>query len=44
MYDIYNGKYDSFDIVTMKKFLQADVNADTKVDVTDAAAVVKAIN
>jgi len=44
VYDIYNGKYDSFDIVTMKKFLQADVNADTKVDVTDAAAVVKAIN
>jgi len=44
VYDIYNGKYDSFDIVTMQKFLQADVNADTKVDVTDAAAVVNAIN
>ena len=44
VYDIYNGQYDSFDIVTMKKFLQADVNADTKVDVVDAAAVVNAIN
>ncbi|MBQ6602389.1 MAG: Ig domain-containing protein [Eubacterium sp.] len=42
-YDIYTGKYDSFDSVSMKKMLQADVNADTKVDVADAAAVVNAI-
>lgn len=43
VYDIYNGKYDSFDTVTMEKFLYADVNNDKTVNVSDAAAVVAAI-
>lgn len=43
VYDIYNGKYENFDTVTMKKFLYADTNSDRTVNVTDAAAVVAAI-
>ena len=43
VYDIYNGKYQDFTTVTMQKFLNADVNNDRKVDVSDAAAVVAAI-
>ena len=43
VYDIYNGKYQDFTVVVMQKFLHADVNADKIVNVTDAAAVVAAI-
>ena len=42
-YDMYNAKYEAFDAVAMLKFLNADVNADKKVNVTDAAAIVAAI-
>lgn len=43
VYDIYNGKYEDFSVVVMQKFLNADVNGDKVVNVTDAAAVVAAI-
>lgn len=43
VYDIYNHKYVNFDTVSMQKFLKADVNHDRSVNVTDAAAVVTAI-
>ena len=36
---LYNAKYDSFDIVTMMKYLQADVTGDRKVDIRDAVWV-----
>ena len=39
-YDMYNAKYDSFDVVSMLKFLNADVNCDKKVNVNDATAIV----
>lgn len=42
-YDMYTAKYESFDTVSMDKFLEADVNADKEVDVVDSAAVVNAI-
>ena len=42
-YDLYNGKYEDFTIINMHRFLNADVNADKKVTVTDAAGVVAAI-
>lgn len=43
VYDMYNGKYDDFTVINMHRFLNADVNADKKITVTDAAAVVSAI-
>lgn len=43
IYDIYNGKYADFSVVVMQKFLNADVNGDKVVNVTDAAAAVAAI-
>ena len=42
-YDMYKAKYESFDAVTMPKFLNADVNGDKKVNVTDATAIVNLI-
>ena len=43
-YDMYKAKYDSFDAaVSMLKFLNADVNGDKKVNVTDATAIVNLI-
>ena len=42
-YDMYNAKYESFDAVSMLKFLNADVNGDKKVNVTDATAIVSLI-
>lgn len=33
--ELYNAKYDSFDIITMMKYLRADVNGDRKVDIRD---------
>lgn len=42
-YDMYNTKYDSFDVVSMLKFLNADVNGDKMVNAKDATAIVNAI-
>ncbi|MDO4489434.1 MAG: hypothetical protein Q4B67_10170, partial [Eubacteriales bacterium] len=42
-WDIYNAKYDSFVNVSMEKFLSADVNGDKVVNVTDATAIIAAI-
>ena len=44
VWDLYNAKYDSFELVTMRKFLNADINGDKTVNVTDSAAVVAAIH
>lgn len=43
IYDIYNGRYGDFETISMVKFLNADVNADQKLSVRDAAAVVAKI-
>lgn len=42
VWDLYNGKY-TLDNMEMLKFLNADLNADQKLDIRDAAAVVKII-
>lgn len=42
-YDMYKAKYESFDAVTMPKFLNADVNGDKKVNTADATAIVNLI-
>lgn len=36
IYDLYNGLYDSFETVSMRKFLKADVNCDGVLDAQDA--------
>lgn len=36
IYDLYNGLYDSFETVNMRKFLKADVNGDGVLDSQDA--------
>ena len=43
IYDMYTAEYDSFDKVSMDKFLEADMNGDTKVDITDAVVIVNHI-
>lgn len=40
VYGMYNAKYENFDSVSMRKFLEADVTADGTVTVEDAAAAV----
>ena len=42
-YDMYNTKYDSFVVVSMQKFLNADVNGDKAVNTQDATAIVALI-
>lgn len=42
-YDMYNAKYESFDAVSMLKFLNADVSGDKKVNTADATAIVNLI-
>ena len=42
-YDLYNGKYEDFTIINMHRFLNADVNADRKITVADAAAIASVI-
>ena len=37
--DLYQAKYDTFDTITMMKYLRADVNGDRKVDIRDVAWV-----
>lgn len=41
VYNIYNAKYDSFDVVEMKMFLSADVNGDKQVNALDASAIAR---
>ena len=43
VYNMYNAMYENFDTVYVKKFLEADMNGDGTVNVSDAAAVVKAL-
>ena len=43
VYDLYNGKYQDFSVISMTKFLRADVNGDKTVSVKDAACVVAEI-
>lgn len=42
-YDMYTALYDTFEAVTMEKFLKADVNSDKTVSTADAAAIVNKI-
>ena len=43
-YNIYNTLYSNFDAdATMEKFLRADINADCKVNVEDATAIIAEI-
>ena len=39
-YNMYNALYESFDQVSMQKFLEADVNGDKTVTTLDAAAII----
>jgi len=41
VYNIYNAKYDSFDVVEMKMFLSADINDDKQVNSLDASAIAR---
>lgn len=41
VYNIYNAKYDSFDVVEMKMFLSADINSDKQVNALDASAIAR---
>lgn len=44
VYNMYNAEYSGFtENVTMEKFLRADVNADARIDVSDAAAIISGI-
>ena len=43
VFDLYNGKYENFSRINMRKFLNADVNRDKKITVMDAAGVVARI-
>lgn len=42
-YDMYKALYESFETVSMEKFLRADVNGSCKVDTSDAANIVNVI-
>ena len=41
IYNMYNAMYENFDMATMEKFLNADVNNDRKVNVLDASQAVQ---
>lgn len=43
IHDLYNGKYTSFSVVAMEKFLLADTNRQGTVDTSDAVVVVNHI-
>ena len=43
VYNLYNVSYNDFSIVSMEKYLRADVNGSGNVDINDAAAVIAAI-
>ena len=40
VWNMYNAKYEDFNTVSMRKFLEADLNGDHKLTVLDAAAVI----
>lgn len=40
VWNMYNAKYTDFNTVSMRKFLEADLNGDRKLTVLDAAAVI----
>ena len=40
VWNMYNAKYEDFNTVSMRKFLEADLNGDRKLTVLDAAAVI----
>ena len=40
VWNMYNAKYEDFSTVSMRKFLEADLNGDHKLTVLDAAAVI----
>ena len=42
-FDLYNGRYDGFQRISMTKFLNADINGDKTLNVKDAAAIVACI-
>lgn len=39
VYNLYNAMYDNFETVSMRKFLEADVNGDKTVSTLDSAAI-----
>ena len=43
VYNMYNASYESFDTISMLKFLAADVNGDKTVSTLDAAAIINSI-
>ena len=43
VYNIYNAMYDNFETVSMRKFLEADINGDKIVSTLDSAAIVNNI-
>lgn len=43
VYNLYNAVYDNFETVSMRKFLEADVNGDKTVSTLDSAAIVNRI-
>ena len=43
VWNMYNAEYSGFQEVSVRKFLEADMNADRKVDTADAAAIVNMI-
>ena len=43
VWNMYNATYTDFTVVSMEKFLRADVDGSDKIDMTDAAAIVSAI-
>ena len=40
VWNMYNAKYEDFNTVSIRKFLEADLNGDHKLTVLDAAAVI----
>lgn len=43
VYNLYNAMYENFETVSMRKFLEADVNGDKTVSTLDSAAIVNHI-
>ena len=39
VWNMYNARYSDFQTVSIQKLLEADMNADGKVDTADAAAI-----
>lgn len=43
VWNMYNAQYSNFDTVNIRKFLEADMTADGKLDTADAAAIIALI-